>query len=285
MDLKCKNPWAPTPVSEAFVRCRSCKPCRIHHQLQWYNRLLLEASAHDDPPFMLTLTYSPEKLPREIVDIDSGEVSPPNVLREVQLFFKRLRKAGCKVRYLCVTEKGTKTERLHHHAIAWVSHPSRSDTIKLVRSKWTAGHIWLEQVRGPKAFRYTVKYLFKDCLAYCWSNGLGADAIARWKKVVAHRHEKNPYLSWNDVPAVKAVVFGQNQAYAYIPENHFKAHCHQMGVPTPEPEEFERMLRLKYSGVPSGPVREDLVRSREWKVRDEEESKENSNVLVDVPYK
>lgn len=74
----------------------------------WGTRISHEASLHDENSF-LTLTYGDEFLP------DDFSIS----VRELQLFFKRLRKSISpqKVRYYACGEYGDRNGRPHYHAI------------------------------------------------------------------------------------------------------------------------------------------------------------------------
>lgn len=64
-----------------------------------------EASLHEENMF-LTLTYDEQNLP-----------CPPSLnKRDLQLFYKRYRKAGHKVRYYACGEYGDETARPHYHA-------------------------------------------------------------------------------------------------------------------------------------------------------------------------
>lgn len=65
---------------------------------------MLEASQHESNAFV-TLTYDEEHLPKD------GSVS----VRAMQLFIKRLRKAGYKFRYYLVGEYGDQSYRPHYH--------------------------------------------------------------------------------------------------------------------------------------------------------------------------
>lgn len=90
------------------VPCGCCIGCRMDRARDWGTRIALEASCHDESSF-LTLTYSQDSYP---VD---GSVS----VRDLQLFFKRLRKSiePKKVRYYACGEYGDRSSRAHYHVI------------------------------------------------------------------------------------------------------------------------------------------------------------------------
>ena len=90
------------------VPCGKCIGCRLDHSRQWATRCVHEAKMHKENAF-LTLTYNEEHLP------GTGTL----VMRDMQLFWKRLRKeiAPIKVRYFQCGEYGTLLNRPHYHAI------------------------------------------------------------------------------------------------------------------------------------------------------------------------
>jgi len=88
--------------------CGRCIGCRLERARQWAVRLMHEAELHDAACF-LTLTYSPEFLPK------NGSID----VRTCQLFLKRLRAriAPIKIRFFLCGEYGEKFERPHYHMI------------------------------------------------------------------------------------------------------------------------------------------------------------------------
>lgn len=84
------------------VPCGRCMPCRINKTQEWVIRLELEKSYCDKSAFV-TLTYDDEHLPK---DCSLNK-------KDVQLFFKRLRRAGLSFRYYCVGEYGEKEQKYY----------------------------------------------------------------------------------------------------------------------------------------------------------------------------
>lgn len=112
-------------VVKEFVEipCGQCVGCRLEYSRQWANRCMLELAYHDSAYFV-TLTYNDSHVPKTLYgDQGTGEVRCALTLRkrDVQLFFKRLRKAfpDCKIRYYLAGEYGGKTHRPHYHAIIY----------------------------------------------------------------------------------------------------------------------------------------------------------------------
>lgn len=88
------------------IPCGVCTGCRIGYAREWALRCVHESQLHQENCF-ITLTYNNEHLP-ENRSVDK---------RELQKFFKRLRKAGYKFRYFACGEYGDKSGRAHYHAI------------------------------------------------------------------------------------------------------------------------------------------------------------------------
>ena len=93
--------------------CGKCLACRIQKRKEWSMRLWHELAYHDKSVF-LTLTYDNNHMP------DNESLR----LRDLQLFFKRLRKSLNKsnsnpIKYFACGEYGTSTLRPHYHAIVY----------------------------------------------------------------------------------------------------------------------------------------------------------------------
>lgn len=91
------------PVS---VPCGQCIGCRLEYSRQWAMRCVHESTLYENNQF-ITLTYDSSHVPQD------ASLSK----RELQLFFKRLRKSfGEGVRYFACGEYGEKSLRPHYHA-------------------------------------------------------------------------------------------------------------------------------------------------------------------------
>lgn len=103
---------AETGRFKVAIPCRHCIGCHLDYARDWANRLLIELKDMKCGIF-LTLTYDNEHLPR------TRDGVPTLSKRDIQLFFKRLRKhfADRKIRYYICGEYGPKTLRPHYHAI------------------------------------------------------------------------------------------------------------------------------------------------------------------------
>lgn len=90
------------------IPCGRCISCRLERSRQWAVRCVHEAKQFKESSF-ITLTYSDDFLPE----------NRSLVKRDLQLFFKRLRKefGEKRIRYFACGEYGPQTLRPHYHAI------------------------------------------------------------------------------------------------------------------------------------------------------------------------
>lgn len=155
-------------MSEGFVDrpvtvpCGRCIGCRLEKSRQWAMRGAHEASLHPVNSFV-TLTYAPEHLP------PGGSL----VLRDLQLFMKRLRKSvPHKIRFLACGEYGENLSRPHYHVILfnhsfldakyWKSGPNntryyRSNTLE---SLWPYGYSSIGEANF-ESIAYVARYVTK----------------------------------------------------------------------------------------------------------------------------
>ena len=103
------------------IPCGKCIGCRLAYSRMWADRCIAEATLHEDN-FFVTLTYNDENLPI-VADPETGEIKK-NIhtldKRDVQLFFKRLRKNypyENNLRFFMAGEYGSTTARPHYHAL------------------------------------------------------------------------------------------------------------------------------------------------------------------------
>lgn len=90
------------------VPCGKCLACLSQKSREWTMRLSHEWYYYNQRnSIFLTLTYDNNHIP------DNYSLNR----RDVQLYLKRLRKAGLKFKYLCAGEYGFKYGRPHYHLI------------------------------------------------------------------------------------------------------------------------------------------------------------------------
>lgn len=157
------------------VPCGKCLTCKKRHVSAWSFRLVQEGKVSRSAHF-LTLTYDTQNVPRTKANFKTL------VKRDLQLFFKRLRKAhgvhAVGLKYYAVGEYGTNSWRPHYHVILFNASLDvligKLDATQ-VRQKnlvldgktpfqcasWYAGHITIGKVTGA-SIGYTLKYITKD---------------------------------------------------------------------------------------------------------------------------
>lgn len=107
------------------IPCGHCIGCRLDYSRSWADRLMMELTTQDlEKCWFVTLTYSNDHVPTSYFGLpETGEAMPSLSLRkrDVQLFFKRLRKAhpDDHIRYYLAGEYGPTTRRPHYHAIIY----------------------------------------------------------------------------------------------------------------------------------------------------------------------
>lgn len=162
--------------------CGSCWQCKENYVNDWVGRCLAEA-ATAVASVTLSLTYA---TPKDPLDFSHRVVNP----HHFQLFMKRLRKAGHKVRYLVAGEYGELFDRAHFHAILFFKElkdipgaPPRLEnraafaldhTIAAPLSRkmpdadmvhireWPHGHVVTDWSCSERAVRYCCEYLYED---------------------------------------------------------------------------------------------------------------------------
>lgn len=142
-----------------YVPCGDCIYCHHTRVNDWVFRLKQESKEHSLMSFA-TLTY--EQAPSSPTALNTLDK------RDVQLFFKRLRKNAAKtsqrnvkIKYFLVGEYGTQTHRPHYHAIIFGA------TNQEVTNAWKGyynddtgainGHVYFGQVEGD-SIAYCAKY-------------------------------------------------------------------------------------------------------------------------------
>lgn len=145
--INIQRPNSKSTKDRINVPCGKCSICQTRRRNDWSIRLQEELKEHDRAIF-LTLTYSPEHLHWDSCGAHLYK-------RDLQLFFKRLRKAlSTKVRYYAIGEYGTNTNRPHYHAIVFgISSRSHST----IERAWNKGLIHIGDVT-PASIQYTTKF-------------------------------------------------------------------------------------------------------------------------------
>lgn len=142
------------PTAYLEVPCGKCIACRVNYSSIWSARLMHELSYWDKSMF-LTLTYDDEHIPLK------GSLFK----RDLQLFFKRLRKAsGRKFKYYACGEYGDAGQRPHYHMVLFGFDYSSIQDRRMIKAVWQRANIHTGYNFGTvtrDSCRYTCDYIMK----------------------------------------------------------------------------------------------------------------------------
>lgn len=130
--MECLNPRY-LPAREMVVPCGKCAFCAATRRADWATRLEYEARLHLDKKF-ITLTYANPHL-------HWAHGNPQLSKRDLQLWFKRVRKTGAFIRYYAVGEYGSTTYRPHYHVLLFGSVSEET-----IRNAWPLGTVHIGTV-------------------------------------------------------------------------------------------------------------------------------------------
>jgi hypothetical protein len=155
----CTSLW--THPTHGPTKCGQCIECRLAYSREWAIRITHEQQMHK-VSCMLNLTYNDDWLP------DHGQLFKV----DLQRFFKRMRKAGYKFRYVASGEYGDVSRRPHFHIALFgldFSHDrsrfgsSNGDftfTSATVSKLWTKGNHLIGSLNFESA-AYIARYILK----------------------------------------------------------------------------------------------------------------------------
>lgn len=118
---------------DMVVPCGSCAFCAATRRSDWSTRIEYEAKLHVSKKF-ITLTYANPHL-------HWAHGNPQLDKRDLQLWFKRVRKSGAKIRYFAVGEYGSKTYRPHYHVLLF-----GDVSEEVIRTSWSFGTVHIGTV-------------------------------------------------------------------------------------------------------------------------------------------
>lgn len=202
------------------VSCGKCANCITLKRMQWSFRFREESENSYTTKF-ITLTYDDEHI--ELIN-----------KRAVQLFIKRFRKNGYKIKYFAVGEYGSHTQRPHYHLLLFFQKPYLSD-VKLQRDVeeiWQNGNVSVLPAELG-SLMYVTKDLFKaqkvitdddnqflNCF-HLQSQGLGSNYINKNKDF--HYSELSDLYDRNFICFDNGVKIGmpryyKNKIYGNVPK-------------------------------------------------------------------
>lgn len=192
------------------VPCSKCAFCLRTKRNEWLFRLHHEARTQMLPAHFLTLTYDEKHVPRY-------KGVRTLWFRHLQLYFKRIRKTGAKIKYVAVGEYGSRTLRPHYHIILWTN-----ATHETLVSKWHHGNIHFGQLT-PASIAYTLKYILqpkqgdnetRQRTRAQFSKGLGASFLTAQTHEYLSGDEENPVFETRIDGAIRPIPrYYRNKIY------------------------------------------------------------------------
>lgn len=173
------------------VPCGKCLGCLSTKRSGWAFRLLQETKVSSSATF-LTLTYNDEHLKYKEKYNDYRHIKPVCVKKDLQKYFKRVRRKCPNLKYYGVGEYGSENFRPHFHAIVF------NASNEVLNEKWTEKKDPIGFVRcdpcNEATIHYTTKYIINEESKNSeyqpfaiMSNGLGKEYI----NVAKEYHKKN----------------------------------------------------------------------------------------------
>lgn len=170
--VKIKNPSNDNEYCKSnpylLVPCGKCESCIVSSANEWRVRLQIE-NKYSNTSFFVTLTYNDDKVPLSVCSDSFGEkfIVPVVCKRDVQLFFKRLRKSvyPAEVRYYLVSEYCPTSLRPHYHCLLFGLPIFNYDKMlqnkkvyELIEKCWNNGFVTIDPVTDGR-IAYVTKYL------------------------------------------------------------------------------------------------------------------------------
>lgn len=142
--MECQKPRY-LSKQDMVVSCGSCAFCTATKRSDWALRLHYEGRKHLVKKF-ITLTYADCNLhfKNGVSQLDK---------RDVQLWLKKVRRTGAKVRYFAVGEYGSKTFRPHYHVLLF---GDVADSV--IRDSWSLGLVHIGTVTDASVM-YCLGYI------------------------------------------------------------------------------------------------------------------------------
>lgn len=256
---------------ELVLPCGQCVGCLLERSRQWAMRCMHEAQLWPSNAFV-TLTYDDEHLP------ENSSLK----YRDFQLFMKRLRKTGRKVRFFMCGEYGETFARPHFHACLFNCHfddlrpyrrlPSGSliGTSETLEALWPNGFSSVGDVTFESAAyvaRYTIKKFMVPEVERLGTVDMSTGELTLREKEFVHMSLK-PGIGFEWFRKFRSDVFEHD----YVIVNGLKVkppkyYDRLLTVLDPESKEFVDLERYRKSFDFEDDARSDRLRARETVTR------------------
>lgn len=173
------------------VPCGRCILCKNKQRLNWSQKNALEIGETSCLPLFVTLTYN---------DANYQDLNHKEQVREMQLFFKRLRKAyqDTPIKYFLCSEYGKENNRLHYHLLIH-NVPVELREIECIdkynnvwapkfywyiKDAWQKGNINVKSAKSSKVVNYITKYMSKQLGIKLQSQNLGKNFLLNFEQYI-----------------------------------------------------------------------------------------------------
>lgn len=200
--MKCAKPyWLEASGDRRFfIACGKCLYCRIQRRKAWTMRMLHEITGWENSCFT-TLTYAPENLPARGLR-----------KKDLQKFFKRLRKKVRSLKYFACGEYGEDpryTRRPHYHAIIFGISKAEADAV--IPSVWGLGQVE-NGYAEEDSIRYVAGYIDKKWMSGDQKSVEFGGMVPPFQTCSQGIGKKWLFENWRQVAEDGLVFRGKNQA-------------------------------------------------------------------------
>jgi hypothetical protein len=166
------------------IPCGKCINCKKRRISAWSFRLVEEDKISSSSSF-ITLTY-------DSINVPLTEKGYMNLCkRDLQLFFKRLRKRNKnKIKYYACGEYGGKTDRPHYHIILF------NADIETIQESWGKGQVHYGKV-SEASVGYTLKYICKESKIPKHKNDDRQKEFPLMSKGMGKNYLSNQMINWH----------------------------------------------------------------------------------------
>lgn len=168
---------------DLVVPCGKCGFCLATRRSDWATRIEYESRRWYNAKF-ITLTYEDKYLVYRngISQLDK---------RDLQNYFKRLRKGGVRLRYFAVGEYGSHTGRPHYHVLLFTDHPEKD-----IRAGWDKGIVHVGSVTQA-SISYCLKYIINSKAKGMIHGRVAAFAVMSRKPGLGHNYLSPAMIEWH----------------------------------------------------------------------------------------
>lgn len=199
------------------TKCGICMECCKAKSRDWQIRLQEEIKKPNMKRYMVTLTFSTEKIIELTKEIKSQGYQRDNDTAKLGMrrFLERWRKKYKKsIRHWCVTELGGgRYEHMHIHGIIMTEKPKEE-----IEKIWQYGYVYIGNYVSAKTINYIVKYIYKkDPLHMNYnpivltSSGIGNNYNPKYNKY--NKENTKEYYKLNNGQKVNLPVYYRNKAF------------------------------------------------------------------------